>query len=200
MNGTNNAGPSFVPSSLPHKCYVESDFLCKCRPSNDGSSHPTSHAIRHLPLIIGASVGAVVLTLLVALFLFFIHRRRQNKRKSLLNHPITPSLPLQHENMREKGLQDRDSSHFLDVKLSPGGHIPRVPEMPIFPSVSRSESISSYSSNMSATPMIPKTHLDLPKLPPPIIPRFQSPQTQSGIGPTGATVRDLMHLCFRTCH
>lgn len=168
--GANNAGPSSP---------------------NNSKNHPSSHASRHLPVIIGASVGAVVLTLLVALLLFFLHRRRQNKRKSFVNHPITPALPLQHEDMMVWGQRDRDSSHFLDVKLSPGGH-PSKSEPMAFPTVSRSGSTRSYSSTKSTTPMIPKatSPLDLPKPPPPTVPRLTSSQNrESGTTGMGAPSR-----------
>jgi len=167
-NGANNASPSS---------------------SNNGNNFAsTSRASRHIPVIVGAAVCAVVLTLLMIFLLFIFHRRRQKKRKSWVDHSITPTLPLQ-QDMMETGHRNRDSSHFLDVKLSPGGRSSRPLEPVAFPTVSRSGSTRSYS---STTPLISNTtsttsQLDSLILPPTVPPlTFRSNQSRdTGTGPMG---------------
>jgi hypothetical protein len=132
--------------------------------------------------------------------LFIFHRRRQKKRKSWVDHSITPTLPLQ-QDMMETGHRNRDSSHFLDVKLSPGGRSSRPPEPVAFPTVSRSGSTRSYS---STTPLISNTtsttsQLDSLILPPTVPPlTFRSNQSRdTGTGPMG-TVRDVFPLLWNS--
>lgn len=134
-----------------------------------GDSPSNARRARLLPAIIGGAVGALVLLLLVAGLFFFLHCRHQRKRKSISNLPLTPSLPMQQVDIMEAGL--RNSNHFTEVKMSPGGLPPGPPQVLTLP-FERSAVTRSYTLTASMiSDSLLNLKLEFPE-PPSTIPRL----------------------------
>lgn len=158
----------------------------------------SSHSISKTA-IIGASVGAAVGLLLLAVLLFLCWRLSRRRKASIqspltpalpMQGPSTPALPMQRPSMMEAGYGD---ARYPDSFMPP--FIASVPHHTKTPSIASS---SSSSSIKSTTKMLGR---DVPKLnmpkPPPhgVIRSTSSGQTMVSIFPL---IRDAEHCSIDT--